>query len=443
MKNKPFVTILTLWLASTSIHAEDPSSSDKNNIILLPIKQENLSNDYIKNAKINLKNGHYRKAHKLIINAIEIDKKIYGYTHQQTATDFSLLAHTLFLQDHHTRAKAFFLKSQEIRKKLFPKNDIILTDNLFGLALIEKAQAKYNVALSKQKSILKKRNNSNTNNNVDIARSLLEIANLEITLANFSKAELNISRAEEITTKNIGSDHPLNILLLRQKSLLETEKGNFSIADKHDKIILEKQIKSLGRNNVLVAATLSNIANRMINNKKSALALPLLRESQTIYHTEFGPQSLKFATNLSHIASANLKLGAYVKAKEMNNRSSSITKKILINNKHPLIAINLINQAKYLAAKKKYNESNQSFLDAQIIFETVYGSQHPKVAQLIAERADILMKQKQFSKAKTHYLKAINILKSYFKENNPLLLTVSEKYKNFIDNEPQLEEVIM
>jgi len=427
--------LLCIFLTNSAIYAETPSNNKNipdNN------KQESIVKDYIYKAQLHLKAGEYRKAHKLVIKSIEIDKQIYGFSHHQTASDLTLLAKILYEQNQYIRAKTFFLKSQKIRKQLFSKKNIVLTENLFGLALIEKSQAKFEESLIKHKQVLKLREISTGNNYALIAQSLLEIANLEAILAFYENANLNLSRAEDLINKKSSNDHSLYIQLLRQKSQLATAKGSFGLANKYDKVILDKQIKTYGRHNVLVADSLTNMAVHMNMNNRAALAIPLLNETSSIYHEEFGSHSLKIATMLSYIARANFKIGAYIKGNEINNQSSSIIKMILIDAKHPLIANNLINRATYLAATQRYDAANQHFLEAQIILEEVYRSNHPEVAQIIADRADLFVKQKQFSKAKTHFIDAITILKSHFQADHPLLISVSNRYKNFTDLESKL-----
>jgi len=239
-KNNLFVIIITLCLMNTPNYASGISNFEKSHISILPTEQENLSRKFVKNAIINLKAGHYRKAHKFILKAIEINKKHYGYT-----------------------------------------------------------------------------------------------------------------------------------------------------------------------------------------------------------HNELGSQSLKFAINLSHITNPNLAIGAYSRAKKMNKKSTSLMTTIIINNNHALISINLINKAKYLSSEKKYNEANLSFLDAQIIFESVFGSKHPTVAQITAERAELFFKQEQFTKAKILILKANNTFNSYFQKNHPLQLNTKRMHKDIIEKEPHFDEINM
>ena len=406
---------------STATLAANQYSSDK----------EILSKSFIKQAIIHIEGGLYRKSQDLIIQAIEIDKTIYDNVHPKTADDFSLLATVLSKLGENNKAKSFFLQSQQIRKKIFHVNHIILTDNLFGLAIIEKKQSFFEQSLTQHKIILNKRNKNK--NNSDIITSLLEISDLQITLAYFNSAKLTIRKAKEHISKNYHKNHPFHMLLLKQESLVMAAEGKYQLAKKYDKRILDKLVKRLGRKNILVADTLMNIAKRMNVNEKSALAIPLLNEALEIYNKELGVRSLKSAFILSYLSSAKISLADYHEANKLNQRSSNIVKSLGLNINHQIVANNLINRAKIHASKKQYNNAHQDYLDAQMILEAIYRSNHPKVAILIANRAELFVMQSDHQKAKNLYIKAIDILKPYFNSDHPLIMNVTKKYDAFTE----------
>ena len=413
--------LLTFFIIfiSTATFAENQYSSNK----------EVLSKSLIKQAISHLEDGLYRKSQDLIIQAIEIDKIIYDNIHQKTADDFSLLATVLIKLNENNKAKSFFLKSQQIRKKIFHKNNIILTDNLFGLAVIEKQQSFFEQSLTQQKTILNKRKKAKDNKG--IIASLLEISDLQITLAYFNSAKLTIRKAKTLISKNYHKKHPFHMLLSKQESLVMASEGKYQLAYKYNKNSLDKLIKRLGRKNILVADELMNIAKRMNINNKSALAIPLLNEALEIYNKELGVRSLKSAFILSYLSSAKIALSDYHEAQKFYQRSSNTVKSLGLNKNHQIVANNLINKAKIYISNKQYDNAHQNYLDAQMILEAIYRSNHPKVALLISHRAELFAMQNDRVKAKKYYIKAIDILKSYFNLDHPVIVDVTERYDEF------------
>lgn len=433
------IAICTIFLC-TSSYAESSLQPFSPTLKVSFDEKDNQSKNLSSKAKLYIETGHYRKAKKSIIKAIEIDQQIYQKNHKKTATDFFLLATCLSLLGEYTNAKAYYIKSQEIQKQLYKPDHSIFTNNLYGLAVLIKMQGKYEKSLSDQKIILKTRQNAKPKNNADIVKSLLEITDLQIILAYYNSAKKTLDLAKHSLDKgfnnsldkNLDKNNSVYFSILRLESQLAMIEGDYVTAKQHDKILLDTQVKLFGRKNILVADTLSNIAKHLMLDRKWALAIPILNESVAIYDAEMGSRNFKTGANLSYIATADREIGNTLRAQEINRRSTDILKVLNVGKEHPLVAFNLINDAKSLATSQKYEIAHQKFLEAQAMLETAYRGNHPTVALVIADRANLFVKQKKYTEAKNQYIKAIDILHSYFSASHPLVLSVSQQYDALI-----------
>lgn len=335
--------------------------------------------NYYHQAKRQLQMGNYQIAHQLILRAIENDKQRYGTKHEKIARNLNLLATIIFNRGQFRSARTYFLQSQNIRKQLFNETDIILTENLFGLANIDKVQGLYRNALINHQAILAQKLKSPLKPN--LIESYLVVAKLHQELAQYDQTETALNKVSHLIQQQSHQHQMLYARLLIQKGALATARGLYSDAKDYEKRALELLLKIYGRRNVLVADTLSNMANRFSLMNKNNLAIPLYQEAAIIYRSQLGASSLPLATCLNSLAKTLLKNGEDEKAINKNNQAYKMAN-ALIRKKHPFFALNQINRANYLNNRKEFTVAQQLYRGGLKTLESTYGKSHPLIVKL-------------------------------------------------------------
>ena len=252
-----------------------------------------------------------------------------------------------------------------------------LTQKIFQLY----GQRQYAEAVPLAERILIMREEALGKEHLDVAKSLVNLAELHRILGNYSQALPLLQRAVGIL--EMRGAHPQFALGLNNLAGVYLNQGNHAQALSLFQRALAIFETALGREHYTVARTLNNLAEVYRAQSNYSQALPLYQRALAI-HKKVGEEKHPWvAETLNNLALLYQAQGKYDKALPLHQRALAIAEEIL-GEEHPLVAASLNNLALLYWEQGNYIQALPLFQRALVIVEKILGKDHPNVATTLS-----------------------------------------------------------
>ena len=178
--------------------------------------------------------GRYEQAEPFLVQALEMRKRIFRENHPHVATSLNNLAYLYYFQGRYEEVEPLLVQALEIFKRIFGENHLHVASSLNNLALLYKSQGRYEQsepflvqALEMTKRVLGV-------NHPDVAQSLNNLAGLYCNQGRYQPAEPLYLEALSILVALLGERHPntqtvwQNYLMFLQQVVRENRQGELS-----------------------------------------------------------------------------------------------------------------------------------------------------------------------------------------------------------------------
>jgi tetratricopeptide (TPR) repeat protein len=190
---------------------------------------------------------------------------------------------------------------------------------------------------------------------------------------------------------------------------------------------LEIRKTIVGFNHPLVAASLDNLAEALIQQRKLPQAEALYRQSLSILETQNDPSLL--AITLSKLADLySRKVRKPIEAETLYQQALVAWKRAP-EYEHPQIGLTLTGLAEVYVAQRRYAEAEPLLKEALEIQEKALGLNHPQVAKVLLDYSLLLRKQHRQADAAQMKTRAQNIMKTFSPERQNLVTVCCESPK--------------
>ena len=167
--------------------------------------------------------GRYDQAEPLLVQALELSKRLLGEDHPDVATSLNNLAALYKSQGRYDQAEPLYLQALELRKRLLGEDHPYVASSLNNLAYLYYSQGRYAEAEPLHLQTLELRKRLLGEDHPDIAQSLNNLALLYQSQGRYDQAKPLFLQALEILERVLGDDHPntktcrKNLAILRQE----------------------------------------------------------------------------------------------------------------------------------------------------------------------------------------------------------------------------------
>ena len=284
----------------------------------------------------------------------------------------------------YTESQTVLEQCLEIRERLLPKDDLDLAKTLNNLAVLYKMQGKH------------------------------------------KKAELLFKRSLGIVEKALGNDHPDVATILNNFSDLYRSQGKNKDAETLNQRSLDIIEKKLGKDHLLAASSRNNLANLYVSQEKYEEAEPLFQRSLRIYEKALGKDHPLIANIFNDLGMLSFYQKKYKKAEFLYKKCLEIREK-KFGKDHPDIATLLNNLAALYRYQKNYEKAESLYQRSIGVYEKVLGKDHPDIANPLNNLAALYEYQGKYEEAKPLYMRSIEIVEKALGKDHP-------NYKTFLQN---------
>ena len=169
---------------------------------------------------------------------------------------------------------------------------------------------------------------------------------------------------------------------------------------------------------VILAATLNNLAERYKEEGRYADAEPLYKRVLAINEKAFGPDHPSVALALNDLAELYKEEGRYADAEPLYKWALATWKKAL-GPDHPDVAQSLNNLADLYSAQGRYADAEPLYKRALAIFEKALGPDHPSVASALNNLASLYKEEARYVDTEPLYKRALAIREKALGPDHP------------------------
>ena len=330
--------------------------------------------------------GDYAGAEPLYLRSLEINEKVLGPTHPETAISLYNLAGLYDSTLAYAKAEPLSVRALEIREKVLGPTHPHTADSLAQLGVLYISTGAYAKAEPLCVRALEIYEKALGPAHPSTAYALGNLASLYSSTGAYAKAEPLYLRSLEIREKVLGPTHPDTVTSLNNLASLYSSTGAYAKAEPLHVRALEILEKVLGPTHPNTASLLGNLAFVYENTGAYAKAKPLYVRALEINEKVLGPTHPDTARALSNLAKLYRSTGAYAKAEPLHVRALEIREKVL-GPTHPDTAASLNNLAALYQATGVYAKAEPLYVRALEILEKVLGPTHPNTASLLGNLA--------------------------------------------------------
>ena len=288
--------------------------------------------------------GEYAKVEPLYRRALTIYEKALGAEHPSTASSLNNLAEHYRALGDFAKAKPLYERALAIREKALGGEHPNTARSLNNLARLYESIGDYAKAEPLYRRALAIHEKALGAEHRDTATSLNNLAGLYGSIGDFAKAELLYRRALAIDEKALGAEHPFTAISLNNLAELYRITGDYAKAEPLYLRALAIREKALGPEHFSTATSVNNLALLYKTMGDYTKAEPLYERALAIHEKAFGPEHPSTATSLNNLAGLYRSMGEYAKAEPPLRRALAICEKTL-GPEHPFTAGNLSNLA--------------------------------------------------------------------------------------------------
>jgi tetratricopeptide (TPR) repeat protein len=304
----------------------------------------------------------------------------------------------------------------------------------------------------------------------NIAENHLAIAQINIALANYDLAKINLATGMEITIKNFGNQSARYANYLKTDAHLDKVIGNYKSSEQKLNQVLTIYNTEYGKRNSHLPEVLAGLAdveivlakyNSAKNHSDSSIAiasnhfsfeipgvtnlinntayinyhLGLYRMADSLYRSSIAINNNYKLQSSTQTAIALNGLGLLkTNSKEYTTADSLFTKsiqlhKIIFTENHPLTAIVYLNYSVLKIKENKLQIAKEILNKSLEINKNFFSKEHDVYADIYVSFGDIAKQEKQRNIAKDYYQKALNIYLAKFELNHIKVLLVKDKLK--------------
>jgi eukaryotic-like serine/threonine-protein kinase len=306
-------------------------------------------------------------------------------------------------------------------------NEMHLASSLVDLADLYIKQAKYPEAEEILQQALVLTDKNQEGNSLQLALSLRELASVYRRQGRYDEAEPLYERARVIRVNVLGSADPLVAASYNSLAILNFQRGNYDQSEEQYLKALEIWRGAYGSNHSDVAKGLNNLALLYQHLDRHEIAEPIYQEAAVIYEKVLGPDHPRFATALNNLALVYFETQKYQEAEPLYLRALAIKEKAL-GLDHPDVAQTVNNLANLYRDQGLLTKAAPLYQRALTIRQKTFGPDHPDVAWSLRDIARLDHEMGRTEDALGNFDRAIQIYSSALGADHPDLVDFFADY---------------
>jgi len=306
-------------------------------------------------------------------------------------------------------------------------DEVALAGSLVDLADLYIVQAKYAEAerMLQRALVLMDRNQVETG--LQLALSLNDLASVYRRQGRYDEAEPLYERARDIRIAVLGPDDPDVAHSHNSLAILNFQRGNYDQAERLYRRALDIWRLAYDTDHADIAKGLNNLALLYHHLDRHAEARPLYVEAAGIYEKVLGPDHPRLGTALNNLALVEHETSHYRAAEVLYRRALAI-RETSLGPDHPDVAQTLNNLANLYRDQEEFARADPLYRRALAVREQALGPYHPDVAWSLRDLGRLDHELGRTEDALRHFDRAVRIYSDALGPDHPDLEEILKDY---------------
>jgi class 3 adenylate cyclase/tetratricopeptide (TPR) repeat protein len=252
----------------------------------------------------------------------------------------------------------------------------------------------------------------------DVAKSLNELALIQVEQGRYAHGATLHERALAIREKALGPEHPDVAESLNNLAVVHFHVGRYAEAQPLFERALAIQERELEPEDPDLAWSLTNLAAIYREQGRYDEAQPLFERALAIRERALGPDHPELASTLSNLSKLHREQGRYAESQQVAERALAIRQEAL-GPDHPDVAFDLSNLARLRLEEGRYDEAWPLAERALAIREKALGPEHVNVARSLSVLAELHGRQGRCAEARPLAERALAIFEKTLGPHHP------------------------
>ena len=329
----------------------------------------------------------------------------------------------------YAEAEPLFQRALDIREQRLGSGHLDVAASLIGLADLHREQGKFAEAEPRFQRALRLREERLGSEHFLVAIALNNLANLYRDEGKYAEAETLYVRARRIWEQHrapgdaqaplpFSNLERLYAKLLGNLAALYKDQGRYAEAEPLYLRAIALLEQHVGGESLDAAYSLSNLATLYKDQERFAEAEPLYQRALRIWEQHLGPDHTQVALAVNNLGEFYKDQGRLAEAEPLYHRALEIYQE-QFGPEHFLVAIVLNNQADIYREQGRYVEAESLYRRAQDVFERSVGSEHFLVAYPLNGLANLSREQGGYPEAEALYQRALRIREQAWGSEHP------------------------
>ena len=286
--------------------------------------------------------GLYPRAHLLVQQAMEIQKRVLGPENPETLKSASSLVYILFQQGHYTEAEKLDRDTLAMQGRVLGPEHPDTIRSMYNLGILFHAEGHRADAEKQDRETLELRRRILGPENPDTLVTTQELASVLADEGNYAEPEKLYRGMYEVQRRMLGPEHPDTLRSVHSLAIVLEREGQYPEAEKLDRETLEVMRRILGPDHPDTLSSMNNLANVLKLEGHFAEAEQLYRETLDTRRRVLGPEHPAALISMGNLAGVLDSEGHYAEAEKLFRETIALDRRVF-GPEHPNTAITTYN----------------------------------------------------------------------------------------------------
>ena len=362
--------------------------------------------------------GRWNKAEQLQVQVMDMMKKLLGGEHPDTLKSMGNLANTYSNQGRWNEAEQLKFHVVDMRKKLLGAEHPDTLRSMANLAATYSNQGRWNKTEQLQVQVIDMMKKLLGAEHPDTLKSMGNLANTYSNQGKWNEAEQLKVQVMDMRKKLLGAEHPDTLRSIGNLASTYSNQGRWNEAEQIEVQVMDMRKKLLSAEHPDTLLSMANLASTYSNqgrwNEAEQLEVQVMDMRKKLLGAEH-PDTLLSMGNLSVTYSHQ---GRWNEAEQLEVHVMDMTKKLL-GAEHPDTLRSMGNLASTYSHQGRWNEAEQLVAQVMDMRKKLLGAEHPDTLRSIGHIASTYSHQGRWNEAEQLEVQVMDMRKKLLGAEHP------------------------
>ena len=372
-------------------------------------------------ASIFRRQNRYKEAEAALLKTLAIEQPP-----SDRATALNVLGVVYSTTEQYNKAETVLIEALEIRRKLLPSNSFFTAETIGNLAAVDSSRGHHAEAEVKLRHVLEVDDASGSSRPGSAALYSALLSQTLVWEGKLDEAEVLIRRSIDLYQQRLGTDHPRFAGALKALASIEALRGRDRDAENHYRQALGIDEKTIGPQSPAVAGDLMGLAPLLKRAGKRPDAKANIERALAINVAQFGAESSMTFDAVLAMSNMAYEEGRYADARQFADRARQIQERTF-GPEHYALAGSWTFAARLDIAQGKVDDAGAEMDRAGQIIAKALPPDHPSNIDVLVGKADLAQARGKQADAEQHLRDALGIAVKAFEPDYPVRRNMTDR----------------